>query len=246
MMPNSVHSETTKQNPSLEWKKRGTWLWNRKFQCLWSKQKRGKGPSHWWHGIFQNAGRFAEPKLKSKLHNSGISRKMLIYIVLVDLKKHKPTKTGIPPSEKSGKKDAMPCQWIPASFRRINLIRNGTVPMHWIHGGIKPGRCGKSLELKLSEGEMKEHSDYNGSFTCKKGIGPNWPAGPGRLSYPLCNMVGSLAAWFWSFKTHPQCNLDMNLWNSREPTWPRFSKKSTLKLGQGTVRHIHLFQSRPS
>ena len=85
-------------------KNRGRWHWNRKFQCLWSKQKRGKGPSHWWCGIFQSDGWFAEPKLKSKLHNSGISRNMLIYIVLVDLKKHKPTKIGIPPWEKKRQK----------------------------------------------------------------------------------------------------------------------------------------------
>ena len=68
-------------------KNRGRWHWNRKFQCLWSKQKCGKGPSHWWCGVFQSDGWFAEPKLKSKLHNSGISRHMLIYIVLVDFKK---------------------------------------------------------------------------------------------------------------------------------------------------------------
>ena len=88
MTPNSVHSETTKQNPSLEWKNKSEEGGTETESSSASEANKNAGKAQViGDAIFQSDGWFAEPKLKSKLHNSGISRNMLIYIVLVDFKK---------------------------------------------------------------------------------------------------------------------------------------------------------------
>ena len=91
------------------------------------------------------------------------------------------------------------CQWI-----------------HWIHRGLKPGRCGQLLNLicHVSYGWMKGRSD---SYTWKfhlRNRKLNQNDLPYHVGYHIPFVIWRVpwGAWFQSFKLRsPQGNLDMNL-----------------------------------
>jgi hypothetical protein len=98
------------------------------------------------------------------------------------------------------------CQWI-----------------HWIHRGLKPGRCGQLLNLicHVSYGWMKRHSDsYNWKFHLRNRQ-LNQNDLPYHVGYHIPFVIWRVpwGAWFQSFKLRsPQGNLDMNLFKIKLPT----------------------------